>query len=280
MEYRVSGRHDASAWLVFHVGMPSAATLFSSVTSLAERHGIRTVSYSRGGYGGSTRVPDRSVAQEARDTAALADHLGAPRFYVAGWSGGGAAALACAALLPDRVRSCVVLAGGSPPEEVGLEWFGWHREEYAEELRTFATGSPEPYRPAYEEAAIPLAALPPEELAATPDLPDVDRNAFARRPDLGEEIADSFRRALAGGVDGWIDDAVASARPWGFRVRDIHVPVTIRHGELDTFVNVAHARWLAENIPDATAQILPDHGHISIAEPFDPTMDALLEGAK
>jgi pimeloyl-ACP methyl ester carboxylesterase len=276
LEFCVSGPADASEWLVFHVGTPNAATLFSSVTSVVEGHGIRVASYSRGGYGGSTRLPDRTVAQEATDTAALADHLGATSFSVVGWSGGGPAALACAALLPERVRSCVILAGSSPPEEVGPGWFGWHDDAYAQELRTFATGSPEPYRRAYEEATVPLATLPSEELTTSPDLPEVDRDAFARRPGLGEEIADSFRRALAGGPDGWMDDAVASARPWGFRVGDIRVPVTVRHGELDTFLNVEHGRWLAEHIPGATAQILSDHGHISIAEPYEPVMDALL----
>lgn len=276
LEYCVSEPVDGPGWLVFHVGSPSAAVLFPNVTSVAERHGIRTASYSRGGYGGSTRIPDRSVAQEANDTAALADHLGASSFYVAGWSGGGPAALACAALLPGRVRSCIVLAGSSPGEEVGPEWLAWHDEGYAEELRAFAAGSPEAFRGVYEEAATSLAALRPENLA-TGELPDVDRDAFARRPDLADALVDSFRRALAGGVDGWMDDAVASARPWGFHVGDIRVPVTIRHGELDTLVRVEHGRWLAGHVPGARAQILPGHAHTSIVEPFDPAIDALLE---
>src|SRR5438093_5893302 len=48
------------------------------------------------------------------DTAALADHLQAESLLVAGWSGGGPAALACAALLPGRVRACITLASPAP----------------------------------------------------------------------------------------------------------------------------------------------------------------------
>ena len=153
LEYCVSDSGGAANWLFFHVGTPSAAVLFPHMTEAAARRGIRIVTYSRGGYGASTRSPARAVAQEARNTAALADHLSIATFHVVGWSGGGSSALACAALLPERVRSCVVLAGSSPREEVGPEWFGWHDPGYVEELRTLAFGSPETYRQEYEDAA-------------------------------------------------------------------------------------------------------------------------------
>lgn len=273
LEFCVSDQAGGSEWLVFHVGSPSAATLFPHITQAAARRGIRIVTYSRGGYGGSTRSPGRAVAEEARNTAALADHLGIASFHVVGWSGGGSSAIACAALLPDRVRSCLVLAGSSPRDEVGPGWFAWHDPEYAEELRAFAFGSPEPYRQAYEDAAAAMRS----ERFEDPTLPDVDRQTLARHPDLADSIADSFRRALAGSVDGWMDDEMASAGPWGFDVRDIRVPVTIRHGELDTYVRVDHGRWLAANVPGARAHILPDHGHISIVDPFEPALDALRE---
>ena len=135
LEFCRTGPVDPSGWLIFHVGTPSAAALFPHVTAVTDARGIATASYSRAGYGGSTRSEGRTVAQEAVNTAALADHLGASTFFVAGWSGGGPGALACAALLPERVRSCVVFAGNSPVEEVGAEWFQWFPEDHREELR-------------------------------------------------------------------------------------------------------------------------------------------------
>jgi pimeloyl-ACP methyl ester carboxylesterase len=270
LEFCVSDPAGASDWLEFHVGSPCAAVLFPHITQAAARRGLQIVTYSRGGYGGSTRSPGRTVAEEARNTAALADHLSIATFHVVGWSGGGPSALACAALLPDRVRSCLVLAGSSPKDEVGPGWFGWHDSEYAEELRTSAVGSLETYRQEYEDAAATMQG----ESFEDPTLPEVDRETLARRPELADAIADSFRRAFAKGVDGWMDDAVASARPWGFDVSDIRVPIAIRHGELDTYVRVDHGRWLAAK---ARANILPDHGHISIVDPFEPALDALLK---
>src|SRR5512132_1277461 len=129
VEYTLAGPADAPGLLVFHNGTPTAAVAYPALAAAAARAGMKTASYSRAGYGGSTRRPGRRVADEASITAALADLLGHRTFYVAGWSGGGPVALACAALLPDRVRACLVAAGLAPPREVGNEWRDWYTPE-------------------------------------------------------------------------------------------------------------------------------------------------------
>jgi pimeloyl-ACP methyl ester carboxylesterase len=280
LEFCRSGPQDADTLLVFHVGSPSAATVFPNVTEAAAARGVRTVTYSRPGYGGSTRRKGRTFADEATSAAALADHLGASTFLVAGWSGGGPAALACAALLPDRVRSCAALASVSPREEVGEGWFDWWSEEDQKELRALATSPPDPFVAEYEEGAKMFATITATDLLGFPGSPEADRAALTRSPGFAEALADSMRRAVGTGIDGWLDDAVAFARPWGFRVRDIGVPVTVRQGEADHLTRIEHGRWLAEHIPGARAQILPGHGHSSILNPFDEVMDALLEAAR
>ena len=52
LEYLVTGRAEGPA-LLFHTGMPSAAVDFSWLTGPATASGIRTISYSRPGYGTS-----------------------------------------------------------------------------------------------------------------------------------------------------------------------------------------------------------------------------------
>ena len=90
--------------LIFHHGSPGAAVSFEPFDRAAAERGIRLVTVSRAGFGDSSRLEGRSVASAAADAAALADHLGAERFVTIGWSGGGPHALACAALLPQRVE--------------------------------------------------------------------------------------------------------------------------------------------------------------------------------
>jgi pimeloyl-ACP methyl ester carboxylesterase len=172
-----------------------------------------------------------------------------------------------------------VLAGASPREEVGDGWFDWWNEEDRKELGALATGPPDPFVPDYEEGAKMFGAITAEDVVNFPGSPQADREAMTRSPGFAEALADSMRRAVGTGIDGWLDDAVALARPWGFRMRDIGVPVTIRQGELDHLMRIEHGRWLAEHIPGARVQILPGQGHSSILDPFDEVMDALLQSA-
>jgi hypothetical protein len=54
-----------------------------------------------------------------------------------------------------------------------------------------------------------------------------------------------------GGQDGWVDDDIALARPWGFEMSSITVPVSIWYGSHDTRVPRAHTDWLLAHIPTA-----------------------------
>jgi pimeloyl-ACP methyl ester carboxylesterase len=93
--------------LVFHHGTPGAYPQLRVLTEQAHRLNLRIITYSRPGHGDSTRLAGRRVVDVATDTAALLDALGFERCLIAGWSGGGPHALACAARLPDRVAAAL-----------------------------------------------------------------------------------------------------------------------------------------------------------------------------
>ena len=76
--------------LVFHNGTPSSGLPYQPDLDALAARGIRWVSWSRPGYGDSTRQPGRSVGDLAADAREILDQLGVDRAYVAGWSGGGA----------------------------------------------------------------------------------------------------------------------------------------------------------------------------------------------
>ena len=125
---------------------------YPSLIRAAAAAGLRTASYSRAGYGTSARREGRSVADEAVISGALADRLGYERFYTVGWSGGGPVALACAALLPDRVRAAMALASLAPPAEVGPDWESFSTPEQLAEWKVLAGGDVAALLPDFEEA--------------------------------------------------------------------------------------------------------------------------------
>jgi pimeloyl-ACP methyl ester carboxylesterase len=277
-EYSAAGDPDREL-LVFCVGTPSAVVDFPYIADAAAARGLRSVISSRPGYGGSTRNEGRTVADAAADAAALADHLGAERFLVLGWSGGGSTALACAALLPDRVRAAVVLAGTAPPVEAGEVWATWFPPDMADEVRALTTKPPAELAPEYEQAAKPFAELTGERLALSENQSASDKAALVEVPEVAEWLALSIRAGVSAGIWGWLDDDLAWAKPWGFDMADIRVPVIVRHGDEDSFVSIEQGRWLAAHIPGARLDEMPGGGHTTVGVPIDPVITALLDAA-
>jgi pimeloyl-ACP methyl ester carboxylesterase len=262
LEVEVTGPEGGPV-LVFHHGTPGGSEQMRAMARAAEARGLRLVTWSRPGYGASTRQAGRSVADVVADTAAVLDHLGAESCLVAGWSGGGPHALACGALLPDRVRGVLCIAGVAPYAAEGLDFLAGMGEDNIEEFSAALEG---------EHTLRPwLDAQRPEMLELTADavadslgnlVPPVDVAVLTG--EFAEDLASEFRQALSVGVDGWLDDDLAFTRPWGFELADIAVPTYLWQGSDDLMVPFAHGRWLAGRIPDVTAHLEQGEGHLSI----------------
>ncbi|HEX5195917.1 MAG TPA: alpha/beta hydrolase [Gaiellales bacterium] len=277
-EYSTAGDPDAEL-LVFCVGTPCAVVEFPYVADAAAAHGLRSVICSRPGYGGSTRNEGRTVADAAADIAALSDHLGADRFLIAGWSGGGSTALACAALLPDRVRAAVTMAGTAPPVEAGEVWTTWFQPAQVDEIRALRTKPPAELAPEYEQGAKGFSALTGEQLTLSENQSAADKAALIEVPEVAEWLAQSIKSAVSSGIWGWLDDDLAWAKPWGFEMSVIRVPVIVRHGDEDGFVSIQQGRWLAAHIPGARLDEMPGGGHTTVGVPIDPVITDLLDAA-
>lgn len=244
--------------VVFHHGTPAVALPWSPWVEDAERRGIRLVGYQRAGYGDSPRERGRDVAAVAAGVAALADELGVDRFATWGISGGAPHALACAALLPERVIAAAAVCGPAPFDAEGLDWLAGQGEGNVAEHTAAAEGE-EALRPLLEREALPM--LSGTEGGFETLLSQPDRAVLSQ---LEEFFGTTFREALAAGLDGWVDDDLAITRPWGFDLARIRVPVLLLHGLQDRFVPPGHARWLAGRIPGVEARLLEEEGHLSL----------------
>src|ERR671911_2211559 len=131
---------DGRLAVFWHHGTPNIGAPPEPLFAAAARLGIRWVSYDRPGYGGSSPYRDRDVASAADYVSCVADAPGIDRFAVMGHSGGGPHALACGALLPDRVLGVVVVAGLTPFGAEGLDWFAGMAASGAASLRAAAAG--------------------------------------------------------------------------------------------------------------------------------------------
>jgi pimeloyl-ACP methyl ester carboxylesterase len=225
------------------------------------RPGVRWVSYDRPGYGGSTAVPGRSVGSAAADISHIADSLGISQFAVFGHSGGAPHALACAALLPDRVTAVVAGASLAPFDASGLSWFDGMVPSAEASLRAAAAGRRAKER--YEASGVEYDMQFSEADLAT-----------LRGP--WSWFGKVVEPALANGPGPLIDDDLAYVTPWGFDPASIRVPVLLLHGDRDGINPPSHSQWLASRIPGAELRLTPGDGHISVLDHAESAVDWLL----
>jgi pimeloyl-ACP methyl ester carboxylesterase len=262
LEVEVSGP-DGGAVLLFHHGTPGGSEQMRTMARAVHARGMRLVTYSRAGYGASTRHAGRTVADVVPDTAAVLDELGAETCLMAGWSGGGPHALACGALLADRVRGVLCIAGVAPYTADGLDFLAGMGEDNVEEFGAAVEGE-EVLRPWLDAQRPEMLELTGGEVAAALGnlVPPVDVAVLTG--EVADDLASEFRQALSVGVDGWLDDDLAFTRPWGFELADVAVPTYLWQGSEDLMVPFAHGRWLAERIPGVTVHLEQGEGHLSI----------------
>ncbi|MGH3067143.1 MAG: alpha/beta fold hydrolase [Streptosporangiaceae bacterium] len=254
-----SGDPDGRPVFVLH-GTPGSRLGPHPRSAVLHRLGVRLISFDRPGYGGSDRAPGRRVADVASDVQTIADAYSLKKFAVVGRSGGGPHALACGALLPERVTRAAVLVGLAPHGAAGLDWFDGMAQSNVLEFTAATNG--------YEDIVAHTKAKA-EEVRANPasliarlqaELPDPDRRVVADHG-IRSMLLETYAEALRTSDYGWIDDALAFCSPWGFDPATVTVPVLLWHGASDVFSPASHARWLADRIPSAAVVVQAGAAH-------------------
>jgi pimeloyl-ACP methyl ester carboxylesterase len=274
LTYEEYGDLQGSPVFFFH-GTPGSR-LFHPPDDVTRRMGVRLICVDRPGYGGSTFQPGRRILDWPRDVSALADALGIRTFAVAGHSGGGPYALACAYCLPERISAAGILSGAGPVDVPGA----------AEGLTTlhalaFRIGKYSPWWLIrtltwlffHKSAADPARAI---DLDAR-DRPAADEEVL-KIPGVRENCIESDIEAYKQGLTGFSWEVSQLTRPWGFVLEKIRVPVYLWHGTADDFTTIGMARSMAERIPNCQTKIHDGEGHMLLIPRWGEILTTLMRG--
>jgi len=227
---------------------------------LALERGIRLIGVERPGTGFSTQHTYGQVIEWGTDVEAFADGLGIDHFAVVGLSGGGPFVLAACHALPDRIVAGAVL-GGIGPTRGDEAAPGYTR------LLPFV-------EPALAALRIPLGEVlthlirPIRAFASqgfdvyTRVAPPSDRPVM-RVPEMKSMFLHDLTTAVEGGLRAPVSDLVVFGRPWGFSLRDLHVPIRFWHGDADGIVPLSHGEFQAAMVPGADLVVCPGGGHFA-----------------
>jgi pimeloyl-ACP methyl ester carboxylesterase len=248
--------------VLFCHGWPSSRSMAELTDTAARSLGVRIISPDRPGISGSSFQRDRTLLDWPHVIGALVRHLSLREFRVLGISGGAPYAYVTAWALPEQVRAVAVASGAPPIAELNdraglLRLYRWLLTLHANRpalLRAF-------FRIARPFAAVkmPLRFRPLMLLL----LQRMDAEAL-RDSRAFEACFESSRRAWRASVEGVIADAEIYARPWGFRLEDIHAPVRLWHGMNDRTFSYRLAEALAPRFQNCALQIVENAGHYSL----------------
>jgi pimeloyl-ACP methyl ester carboxylesterase len=255
-------------------GSPSTRWKRPDIVEVIEESGVRMLIPDRPGYGGSTRQPGRTVADVVTDVSALADAQGWDRFALTGGSGGGPHALACAALLGDRLTRCAVSACITPPIVDGPEPADDEEDPRRNPTSWWAARGEEHLRPRIEEAARRIMAsieAGGPEIIPRPGEPDTLAPPALADPAAMARLTATFVTSH----DGWVDDNLAFATDWGFSLDSIQVPISIWYGDQDQRSR-KYANLLTAAIPGAEL-FTYEGGHLQPAPAYRKMLNWLRE---
>jgi pimeloyl-ACP methyl ester carboxylesterase len=274
---RISGPENGYPVFLLH-GTPGSRLSIRPADSELAEVGVRLITYDRPGYGRSDAYPGRVVAQAADDVRAIADAKGLETFAVLGRSGGGPHALACAALIPERVERVASLVSLAPYGAADLDWLAGMNESNQRQYTAAIAG-----RAALHQMLFPIVVA----LRANPNL--FGDRLFASADDDHEILVDpgyhenwliGIIEAVERSLEGWAADNLAFTRPWGFEPAKIRVPTLLWHGVLDVFSPVAHAHWLATQIRHATLLLSQQSSHLHAVAAQSGALRWLVHGGR
>ncbi len=272
--YAEYGDPHGTPVLHFH-GMPSSRfELFTpSTDEIATRLGVRVIVPDRPGVGLSEYMP-YTLLTWPDIVSEFADALQLNRFAVQGFSSGGKYVAACALKIPQRLTAASIISGNTAYDLPGARATLSQQDTL---LYTLADKAPLLLRLLLWVIASRVRKNPAAIFDLFSDASDVDKQALSQ-PDIQALLAKMVIGAFQQGTRGAALDWQLEARPWGFSLQDIHLPVFVWHGEQDKLVPVEQGRITARAIPASRLTLFPDDGHITIMKShFEQILSAVLE---
>jgi pimeloyl-ACP methyl ester carboxylesterase len=257
----------------FH-GLPGSRLQVHPDESIASEVGARVIHVDRPGWGLSDPKPGRRIGDWPTDIAQLADHLRVPRFAVAGVSGGGPFAAACAAQLGNRVTRTAIISGVGPPQSM-LSAKSW---EVRAGFKAAASAPWLIWLPLALSALVGARAPGCSLDWLIHQLPACDQ-VILRRPQMRAMLMKDIVEAFRQGHHAFLQDLELEARPWGVQFERVSCPVALWHGSLDTVVPSLATEAIAALLPHAEVKLFPGAGHFFVFEVWREILEWLLAPA-
>jgi len=247
--YLEVGKRDGSPVLHCH-GDPSSRLEVLLLAEQAASLGVRLIGLDRPGIGRSDAKPGFRMLDWPHDVAEAADQLGIERFAVAGLSGGGAFALACAYKIPHRLTTCGLISSVPPVAFIRRASQRGTRLAFSLLERLPPRVFRSLVRRTMRKEATSNEAETERTLVRNGARLGAGDQGVLGIPEIRRIYAQTAVESYRQGMQANVEEALMLAKRWEFRVEDIAFErMFLWHGEQDRIMPVAPARLLARALP-------------------------------
>jgi len=259
--YLEVGAPDGAPVFHFH-GHGSSRLEALALADAAEHANMRVFAFDRPGIGRSDPKAGDRLLGWPDDVRQAADLLGFNRFAVQGMSAGGPYALACAHAFPARITACSLVSAVPPPELARRSgppmrrlawWIAYLFPHYLRRrLKQFRPDGVPTREMIYARIRRMAQWLGGEDLKLMED------------PAMLDLLARTLMQTAAQNGAANRAEIERLVRSWGFRIRDVTVPVFLWHGSQDRILPIETARLLARKLKGCAPTFYENEGHFSV----------------
>lgn len=258
--YAEYGNPSGEVLFYFH-GWPSARVQGELMADVAEKFGLRVIAPDRPGIGLSDDQPGRTLLDWPDTLEQLAAHVGAQKFHLMGWSGGGPYVLATVRCMPERVLSASICCGAPPLRLLGYEHLFWIYRLMIHLRHSFPPVLGLLLRIGRLISAGPPSKAPIKWLMHM--LSSEDRRVLSD-PRIFNVVRRGIIEALRRCPQMVIADADIYLSEWGFEVSSINTLVHFWHGKEDRNISWKYSEQTAALMPHVTTHWIEKDGHYSL----------------
>lgn len=274
--YAEYGDPDGLPLLGLH-GTPGSRLMFRIAHEAAIDANIRLIAPERPGCGISSRHTGRNLKTYAQDIAEFADNLGLDRFAVAGVSGGGPYAAACAAYLTDRINTLALISpigpvcGPEKADKIGVgHFFAFRIMPRVPPLSALICGMGRAaflYFPQFMYTFILSRSSPTDWRVLS-------------RPEIRHNLLAGVAEGCRPGIGTVMQELSIFSRPWDLPYDKITAPCLFWQGLSDRNVPVKAAVKLSELIPNCETHLIQNAGHYWIFDNMIIVLNKIAETSR
>lgn len=270
------GKQNGHPAFYFHGAPSSCLEPLLIDNELFIEYGLRIIAPNRPGIGQSDFQNNRSLNDWPNDVLSLADHLKLDKFSVFGNSGSGGYVTACAAVIPERLLSAVVVSGGwqmnLPEAKKNLKFpfsMFWMVAAKLPFLLPFLLGTMKSSPKASKEKGLTQA----KKMLPAPDYEALVQN------DRAETLAKALDEALIN-KKGVAWDLRLYLKRFDFNLSEITFPITFFHGAKDQNMPIQLVKKMVAQIPHASLITYENETHLStLCNHFNEAAEILINKA-